>query len=121
MGNCDDSQKNGVRVEALTPFGFPEQIATRLEHYPKAELYTPRARAIGAVLGVARRELQEVVRREARHRRAPVRVVEDVDRFNTELRVNTLCHPELLEQREVCVPDPRTAEVVATRCAEAAE
>src|SRR5262245_24415 len=89
-----------------------------LEGYPHAELYTPRARGIGAVLGASRRELQEVDRREAGNRRAPVSVVEDVDRLDAKLRPNSLSHPELLEKREVEVPDRRPAEKVAARVAE---
>src|SRR5262249_1942765 len=57
-------------------------LLSDLERYANADLYTPRAWAIGAVLGVSRRKLQEVDRRAARNRRAPVSVVEDVDRLD---------------------------------------
>src|SRR5262249_28804767 len=98
---------------------MPIRSGARLEGYANADLYTPRAWAIGAVLGVSRRKLQEVDRRAARNRRAPVSVVEDVDRFDAKLRLEPLFHPELLEHREVKVPDPRPAELVAARIAEA--
>src|SRR5215468_8433644 len=99
---------------------MPSRRGARLEGYANSDLYTPWARGIGGAataVGTPRCELQEVVRREGRHRRAPVRVVEDVERLEAKFRQEPLLDPELLELREVLVPHPRTAELVAERSA----
>src|SRR5262249_7287104 len=99
---------------------MPTRLGARLERYANSDLYTPWARGIGGpatAVGTPGGELQEVVRRERRYRRAPVRVIEDVERLEAERRIEPLLESELLELREVLVPSPLTAELVAERSA----
>src|SRR5262245_66232788 len=80
----------------MTLFPAPSILLDRpgelLERYAHAELYTTRARCIGAVLGASRGELQEVVRSGARIRRTTVSVVEDVGSLDAILRTEKITY-----------------------------
>src|SRR5262245_53296277 len=92
-----------------------------LERESQADLEAARARRVrraAAAVIRARRELEEVVRRERGHRRAPVWMIEEVHRLDAQLRREPAHAIEALEQREVQVPDRRTAEAVASAVAE---
>src|SRR5262249_30171343 len=96
----------------------PESLSSSrtLEHselQSEADRNPPRARRVGAVLGIGWREEHEVVGRETGHGRPPVGVIEEVRELDPYLRMG-MADLEGPEYRQIQIPHRRPAEQVAT-------